>query len=63
MQRLVDLPNSVEGLMSKDVYDKARAYALDRNSFAIVQNVYSKIFNTVGVWKKVSVNSTHVYRR
>lgn len=46
LQRLVDLPSSVEGLMSKDVYDKARAYALDRNNFAIGQNIYSEVFNT-----------------
>lgn len=47
MQQLVDLPKSVEGLMTKDVYEKARAYALDRNSFGIVQDIYSKIFNTI----------------
>ncbi|XP_072744658.1 CAAX prenyl protease 1 homolog [Anoplolepis gracilipes] len=47
MQQLVDLPKSVEGLMAKDVYEKARAYALDRNSFGIVQDIYSKIFNTI----------------
>ncbi|KMQ89260.1 caax prenyl protease 1-like protein [Lasius niger] len=46
MSRLIDLPKSVEGLMAKDVYEKARAYALDRNSFGIVQDIYSKIFNT-----------------
>ncbi|EZA59510.1 CAAX prenyl protease 1-like protein [Ooceraea biroi] len=47
MQRLVDLPKSVEGLMTKDVYDKARAYALDKNSFGTVQEIYSKIINTL----------------
>jgi len=49
MQQLVDLPKSVEGLMTKDVYGKARAYALDRNSFGIIQDIYSKIFNTVRI--------------
>jgi len=49
MQRLIDLPKSVEGLMTKDIYDKARAYALDRNSFGIIQDIYSKIFNTVSI--------------
>jgi len=33
--------------MSKDIYDKARAYALHRNTFGNVQDVYSKIYNTV----------------
>ncbi|XP_029159147.1 CAAX prenyl protease 1 homolog [Nylanderia fulva] len=47
MLQLVELPKSVEGLMAKDVYEKARAYALDRNSFRIVQDLFSKIFNTI----------------
>lgn len=51
LQRLVDLPKSVEGLMSKDIYDKARAYALHKNTFLTVQDVYAKIYNTVsGIW-------------
>jgi len=49
MHRLIDLPKSVEGLMTKDVYDKARAYALDKNNFGIIQDIYSKIFNTVSI--------------
>lgn len=52
MQRLVDLPKSIEGLMTKDVYDKARAYALHRNSFSIVRDVYSKIYNSVSIMKR-----------
>lgn len=47
MLRLIDLPKSVDGLMAKDVYEKARAYALDKNSFGIVEDIYSKIFNTI----------------
>lgn len=47
MQRLVDLPKSLEGLISKDTYDKARAYELDRNTFSNVQDMYSKIYNTL----------------
>ncbi|XP_018399124.1 PREDICTED: CAAX prenyl protease 1 homolog [Cyphomyrmex costatus] len=47
LKRLVDLPKSVEGLMSKDVYDKARAYALDRNTFGIIQDAYINIYNTL----------------
>lgn len=49
LKRLVDLPKSIEGLMTKDTYDKARAYALHRNTFGTVQDVYSKIYNTVSV--------------
>ncbi|KAL0102570.1 hypothetical protein PUN28_018100 [Cardiocondyla obscurior] len=47
LQRLIELPESIKGLMTKDVYDKSRAYALHRNSFNIVQDVYSKIYNTL----------------
>lgn len=47
LQRLVDLPKSVEGLMTKEIYDKARAYALHRNTFDTIQDAYSKIYNTV----------------
>lgn len=52
MQRLVDLPKSLEGLISKDTYDKARAYELDRNTFSNVQDMYSKIYNTVSIMKR-----------
>lgn len=52
LQRLVDLPKSIEGLMTKDVYDKARAYALHKNSFGIIQDLYSKIYNTVSIIKR-----------
>lgn len=47
LKRLVDLPKQIEGLMTKDIYDKARAYALHRNTFGNVQDLYSKIYNTV----------------
>lgn len=44
---LSDLPKSVEGLMSKETYDKARAYSLHKNTFNTVQDAYSKIYNTL----------------
>lgn len=47
LRHLVDLPKSVEGLMTKEIYDKARAYALHKNSFGTVQDVYSKVYNTI----------------
>lgn len=57
MLRLIDLPKSVDGLMAKDVYEKARAYALDKNSFGIVEDIYSKIFNTVRItYKNILIN-------
>ncbi|XP_012540453.1 CAAX prenyl protease 1 homolog [Monomorium pharaonis] len=47
LKRLVDLPKQVEGLMTKDIYDKARSYALHRNTFGNVQDLYSKVYNTL----------------
>lgn len=37
--------------MTKEIYDKARAYALHKNSFGTVQDVYSKVYNTVSIMK------------
>lgn len=56
MQRLATLPKSVENIMPADVYDKARSYALDRNSFGIVQDIYSKIINTVRIKNNIYAN-------
>lgn len=47
LQRLVDIPDNVKNIMTKDVYDKARLYALDKNSYSLVQNIYTQCFNTV----------------
>ncbi|XP_011881356.1 PREDICTED: CAAX prenyl protease 1 homolog [Vollenhovia emeryi] len=47
LKRLVDMPKSIEGLMTKETYDKARAYALHRNTFGIIQDIYSKLYNTI----------------
>lgn len=53
LKRLVDLPKAIEGLMTKDIYDKSRAYALHRNIFGIVQDLYSKIYNSVSIVKRL----------
>lgn len=47
MQRLVNIPDNVKDIMTKDVYDKARLYALDKSNYNLVQNLYSQCFNTV----------------
>ncbi|XP_031831556.1 CAAX prenyl protease 1 homolog [Nomia melanderi] len=46
MMRLVELPTAVESFMTKDVYDKARVYLLDRLNFSNFKNTYSDIFTT-----------------
>ncbi|XP_076762484.1 CAAX prenyl protease 1 homolog isoform X2 [Xylocopa sonorina] len=45
--RLVELPKELEGLMTKDIYDKARAYALDKLDFTNFMDVYSELYTTV----------------
>ncbi|KAF7412405.1 hypothetical protein HZH66_001301 [Vespula vulgaris] len=47
LQRLVDIPDNVKSIMTKDVYDKSRLYALDKNSYSLVQNIYTQCFNTI----------------
>lgn len=46
MIRLVELPKSVEGLMTEDVYSKARSYDLDRLKFSNLKDIYSKLLTT-----------------
>ncbi|KZC06235.1 PREDICTED: CAAX prenyl protease 1 homolog [Dufourea novaeangliae] len=46
MNRLVELPTSVEGFMTKDVYDKARSYDLDKLNFSTFKNIYSELLAT-----------------
>ncbi|EFN86023.1 CAAX prenyl protease 1 homolog [Harpegnathos saltator] len=47
IQQSVDFPKSVEGIITKDTYDKARAYALDKMNFNIVANLHSDIINVI----------------
>ncbi|KOC70223.1 CAAX prenyl protease 1 like protein [Habropoda laboriosa] len=47
IMRLVELPKSVECVMTKEVYDKARKYDLDKLNFSNFGNIYSKLCSTV----------------
>ncbi|CAK9822402.1 CAAX prenyl protease 1 homolog [Anthophora retusa] len=47
MVRSVELPKSIECLMTKDVYDKARRYDLDKLNFSIFEDIYSEIWSGV----------------
>ena len=47
MQRLVDPPSSLDGLMPADIYQKARSYSLDKSSYSIFTDLYGTIVNTV----------------
>lgn len=46
MKRLDKLPSSLEGIMTEDVYQKARLYALDKNLFGNINDSCSTIINT-----------------
>lgn len=43
MMRLTNLPKSLEGLMTKDVYNKAHNYLLDRLKFDSFESIYSEL--------------------
>ncbi|XP_033299394.1 CAAX prenyl protease 1 homolog [Bombus bifarius] len=47
MMRLTDLPKSVEGLMTKDVYKKAHSYLLDRLKFNDFESIFSELCTAV----------------
>ncbi|XP_011299959.1 CAAX prenyl protease 1 homolog [Fopius arisanus] len=47
MKNLAAIPSSLDGLMSADVYEKARLYALDRNGCSNIHDLYTTIINTV----------------
>ncbi|XP_011497778.1 PREDICTED: CAAX prenyl protease 1 homolog [Ceratosolen solmsi marchali] len=47
MQKLVGLPEVLNNLLSVEVYDKSRIYALDKSTFKIIQDVYSIFMDTV----------------
>ncbi|XP_076234063.1 CAAX prenyl protease 1 homolog [Calliopsis andreniformis] len=46
MMRLIDLPKCVEGLITKDVYDKAHSYSLDKLNFSNFKDIYSNLLTT-----------------
>ncbi|XP_060826732.1 CAAX prenyl protease 1 homolog [Bombus pascuorum] len=47
MMRLTDLPKSIEGLMTKDVYNKAHSYLLDQLKFNDFESIFSELCTTV----------------
>lgn len=47
MMRLSDLPKSVEGLMTQDVYKKAHSYLLDKLKFNDFKSIFSELCTTV----------------
>lgn len=47
MKDLVKLPTILNGIMSDEVYQKARLYALDKNAEGNLHELYSTIINTV----------------
>lgn len=47
MMRLTNLPKYLEGLMTKDVYNKAHNYLLDRLKFDSFESIYSELCTMV----------------
>jgi uncharacterized membrane protein len=49
MQKLNQLPEILKHLLSAEVYEKARMYALDTSTYKIIQVVYSIVLDTVSI--------------
>lgn len=49
MQKLTKPPSVLDNILTEEVYEKSRVYALDRNTFGNVQELYGNIFNTVSI--------------
>lgn len=47
MKSLETPPSSLDGLMSLEVYQKARSYSLDKNTYTNYSDLYSTVINTV----------------
>ncbi|XP_015597592.1 CAAX prenyl protease 1 homolog [Cephus cinctus] len=47
MQKLVELPECLNGILTKDLYDKARSYALAKSTYSNYQNLYSTLFTVI----------------
>lgn len=59
MNKLVDVPRELKDLLTKEVYSKARLYALDRNNFSNVKSLFSTFVTTVSLFlfsNNVSLN-------
>lgn len=49
MQTLTSLPTSLGGLMTEDLYQKARVYALDKNAYSNIHDLFATTVNTVKI--------------
>ena len=49
MQRLEKVPDLLNGLMSQEVYSKARLYSLDKSSFEIFKTLFGTVYKTVSI--------------
>lgn len=50
MQKLTSLPASLGGLMTEDLYQKARIYALDKNAYSNIHDLFATVVNTVNLF-------------
>ncbi|XP_014211804.1 CAAX prenyl protease 1 homolog [Copidosoma floridanum] len=47
MKRLVQRPSILDNLISDEEYQKSRTYGLDKNTFGIIEDLYSNIIYTI----------------
>ena len=41
------VPTELKGVVDRETFDKARAYALDKGKFSLIESVYSQVLSTV----------------
>lgn len=50
MKNLTKLPSVLDNVLTEEVYEKSRVYALDKNTFSNIEEVYTTILNTVSFY-------------
>lgn len=41
------VPPELQGVVDRETFDKARAYAIDKSNFSLVESIYSQMLSTV----------------
>lgn len=47
VQNTKEVPQELVGVVDRETFDKARAYAIDKGNFGLIESIYSQISSTV----------------
>lgn len=50
MQKLETVPSLLDGIMTQELYSKARLYSLDKSNLEIFKAVFATIYKTVSIF-------------